>query len=766
MKKIFANMAPYWHMVLAVLLLLVIQAYCDLAMPQYTSDMIDIGIQNHGVGHILPEKMTPEEMPYSSMFMTDNEKAEWEDIYELRDGVYVRRSMSAGALSDADDRFMIPLILTHQSANTPEAQFRATLAQSMPDAALDSMTLDEIAQFLGTELKTSPGEDDDGKSVTLVDMRPVMLALSQGENSDASSMSAVRAQLETTVETVGSSTMKSMGISYAISCSEAAGVDIDAAQKRYLWTQGGKMFLMAFLMLAASICAGYLAAKVGAGVGRDLRGKIFKRVISYSNTEMDKFSTASLITRSTNDVQQIQLVTAMLLRMLMYAPILGIGSVIKVLSTGAHMSWIIIAAVGAILALVMFLMIVAMPKFRIMQKLVDALNLVSREILTGLPVIRAFGREKTEEERFDEANRKLMRTQLFTSRAMAFMLPGMTLIMYGTTLIIVWVSAHRIDSGELQVGAMTAFITYAMQIVISFLMLTVMSVMLPRAGVAAERIDEVLRTETSILDPEAPEHIEKPAGRVEFRGVSFRYPNADIDALEDISFTAEPGKTTAIIGSTGCGKTTLINLIPRFYDVTAGNITVDGIDVRKLPLSELRGMIGLVPQKGVLFSGTIASNLRFGDAGADDAELQLAADIAQATEFISNTDEGFDRSISQGGTNVSGGQKQRLSIARAIVRKPAIYIFDDSFSALDMKTDAALRKALGEHVGDSSVIIVAQRISTIMHSDQIIVLDEGKIAGIGTHTQLLRDCETYKQIAGSQLSPEELAKSAGGEDNE
>ena len=526
------------------------------------------------------------------------------------------------------------------------------------------------------------------------------------------------------------------------------------------------MFLMALFMLAAAIGAGYISAVVGAGIGRDLREKVYKKVMGYSNTEMDKFSTASLITRSTNDVQQIQLVTSILLRMLMYAPILGIGGVIKVLNTGADMSWIIIASVASILVLVCVLMILAIPKFKSMQKLVDALNLVSREILTGLPVIRAFGREKTEEERFDKANKNLMKTQLFTNRVMAFMMPGMTFIMYATTLTIVWVSAHRIDNGDLQVGAMTAFITYAMMIVISFLMLTVMSVLLPRAGVAADRIDEVLKTDTTVLEPESPKHIAAPKGVVKFDNVSFSYPGAEMNALENISFTAEPSKTTAIIGSTGCGKSTLINLIPRFYDVTGGSITIDGVDVRELAKAELRKQIGLVPQKGTLFSGTIASNLRFGDPEASDDELKLAADIAQASEFIEANDNKFERSISQGGTNVSGGQKQRLSIARAIVKKPKIYIFDDSFSALDMKTDSALRKALSEQVKEATVIIVAQRISTIMNADQILVLDEGKLVGKGTHQQLLSSCDTYKQIAHSQLSEAELAKSTGGDVNE
>ncbi|MBR1433410.1 ABC transporter ATP-binding protein [Ruminococcus sp.] len=774
MKRIILNLAPYKFIVLVILLLLGVQAYCDLSLPQYTSDMIDTGIQNHGVEYALPEKMTSEDMMYSTLFMTDDEKNEWTGYYDAQDGDILKRTADEDSLEELSDKFLIPLTLSHQTGNMSEDRFRETIKQSMqasPEQApegfdIDSLTLEEIGQFMGMELKTHEAENEKGVMTTYVDMRPVMMGLIQSGQMNPEQLGTIRDQMEKTVSTVGKNTMHSMGIAFAIDADKAAGVDVDAIQKSYLWKQGFKMLCMAILMLAASVCAGFFAARTGAGIGRDLREKIFKKVIGYSNTEIDKFSTASLITRSTNDVQQIQLVTALLLRVLMYAPILGIGSVFKVLNTGAHMSWIIIAAVAIILMLVLVLMLIAMPKFKAMQKLVDGLNLISREILTGLSVIRAFGREKEEEERFDKANTSLMRTQLFTNRVMTFMMPCMMLVMYGITLTIVWVSAHRIDAGELQVGAMTAFISYAIQIVMSFLMLTVMSVMLPRAGVAADRIDEVLKTDTTVLDPERSESISASTGTVVFDNVSFKYPNADDNALENISFTAESSKTTAIIGSTGCGKSTLVNLIPRFYDVTEGSITVDGVDVRKLTKNDLRSRIGLVPQKGVLFSGTIASNLKFGRTEATDEELEKAAEIAQAMEFISSDEKGFERAISQGGSNVSGGQKQRLAIARAIVKKPEIYIFDDSFSALDMKTDAALRKALEAYVKNSAVIIVAQRISTIMNADQILVLDEGKIVGKGTHRELMQNCETYKQIAGSQLSEEEIKKSMGGEDNE
>ena len=630
------------------------------------------------------------------------------------------------------------------------------------------MTVEELGAAMGVELhpfqRTEEDSDGNSSTVTCVDVRPVFAAMQQSGQLNEDTVTQMRSQLEDMLDTMGDSLVQSMGVAYAVQCDKDAGLDVDKIQTSYLWRTGSKMMAMAFAMMAAAICVCYVASRVGAGVGRDLRGKVFSRVMQFSSAEMDQFSTASLITRSTNDIQQIQFVTAIMLRMLLYAPIIGIGGIYKVLKTGAHMEWIIVMAVLVISGLVMVLMSITLPKFKIMQKLVDALNLVSREILTGLSVIRAFGREKKEEERFDEANRNLTRTQLFTNRVMTFMMPGMMFIMYGVTILIVWVSAHRIDAGQIQVGAMTAFITYTMQIVMAFLMLTMMSIMLPRAGVAADRIDEVITTNSSIIEKAEKETIEKHTGKVEFHHVNFRYPGADEDVLEDIDFTAEPGKTTAIIGSTGCGKSTLVNLIPRFYDVTAGKITLDGVDIRNLSLAELRDEIGFVPQKGILFSGTIASNLKFGRPEATEAEMTEAAEIAQATEFINEKPEKYDSGIAQGGTNVSGGQKQRLSIARAIAKNPNVYIFDDSFSALDMKTDAALRKALESKTKESSVIIVAQRISTILHADQILVLDEGKIVGKGTHEELLRDCEVYQQIAQSQLSAKELGLEEGKEE--
>lgn len=573
---------------------------------------------------------------------------------------------------------------------------------------------------------------------------------------DEKTLLSTRDSMKNTIDTMGSSLFKTTGIAYAIVCDKAAGVDVDKIQKTYLVYAGLKMVGMALLMGVVTVLVGFFASKVAAGIGMTLRENVFKKVVGFSNAEMDRFSTASLITRSTNDIQQIQMVSVMLLRMVAYAPILGIGGVLKVVQTGAGMGWIIVLAIIVIIGYVLLLMSSAMPKFKLMQKLVDRINLVSREILTGLSVIRAFGREDTEEERFDAANKDLTKTTLFTNRVMTFMMPGMMMIMNVLTVGIVWFGAKKIDAGSMQVGAMTAFITYAMMIVMSFLMLTMMSIMLPRAAVAAERIDEVIQTESSIVDIDEPETLTTHNGRIAFEHVCFRYPGATEDVLHDIDFVAEPGKTTAIIGSTGCGKSTLVNLIPRLYDVTDGKITLDGKDIRRIAMSDLREEIGYVPQKGILFSGTIASNLRFGKGDATEEEIERAAEIAQATEFIDAKEEHYDSAIAQGGSNVSGGQKQRLAIARAIAKNPRICIFDDSFSALDLKTDATLRGALSENVTDSTIIIVAQRISTILHAEQILVLDEGRIVGKGTHEELLEHCEVYRQIAESQLSASEL----------
>lgn len=773
MGKLLKNVRPYWKQVLIIIALLIVQAFCDLSLPQYTSDMIDTGIQNSGIEHILPEKITKEEYTYSTMFMTEEEQKQFEGAYKLEGDVYVLTIDDEKKLDELDDKLIVPIVMTYNMSNMEESSFKKMVAQTLAEnpeteqaaAKVDSMTIEDIEKMLNIQLSTKEAEDENGVMKTYVDIRPMMAGFIANGSMDSELMSSSRQTMEKTIESMGSTQMKSMGIAFAVNCDTNAGIDVHNVQIKYLWAAGAKMIGMTMLMGAAAILLGYMASRVGAGVGRDLREKTFKQVVSFSNAEMDKFSTASLITRSTNDIQQIQMVTSMMLRMILYAPVLGIGGIIKVINTGANMGWIIVLAVIIILGFVMVLMSLALPKFKLMQKLVDKVNLVSREILTGLSVIRAFGREKTEEERFDKANRELTKTQLFTNRVMTFMMPGMMLIMYCVTLLIVWVASKNIDGGTLQVGQMTAFITYSMMIIMAFLMLTAMSIMLPRAGVAAERIDEVIKTKSSVLEKENTKYIEKPKGILKFSHVNFRYPGANGDVLEDIDFVAEPGKTVAIIGSTGCGKSTLVNLIPRFYDVTGGEISLDGEDIRDLSLKQLREVVGFVPQKGVLFSGTIDSNLRFGNEDATEEEIAQAAQIAQAASFIEEKPEKYQSAIAQGGTNVSGGQKQRLAIARAIAKHPKIFVFDDSFSALDMKTDAALRKALDDKIKDATVIIVAQRVSTILHADQILVLEEGKIVGKGTHEELLKNCEEYLQIAKSQLSAKELGISEEKEEN-
>lgn len=715
MSKIFKNLIPYWRWIILIFVFLIAQAYCDLALPAYTSDIIDVGIQDHGIEHILPKEITSEDYQMAQTFMLSDEKEKFTDCYEAQDAsksddgvAKYKLTADSDTLDKLDEELLVPLVMAYQAFQSGE--------QMDVDAS----------------------------------------AIPQGVALDDNMIKQIRSKVQEKIDAVGSATLKSMGVTFATKCDENAGIDVDANQVAYLWKAGAKMAAFAAIMLIAACVVGFAASKVGAAVGRDLREKTFSKVVGFSNAEINKFSTASLITRSTNDIQQIQMVTAMMLRMVLYAPIVGIGGIIKVAQTKSGMEWVIAIAVAAIMVFIFTLVGIAMPKFKIMQSLVDKVNLVSREILTGLSVIRAFGREKEEEKRFDEANRELTRTQLFTNRVMTFMMPGMSMILYCITLGIVWVAAGRIDKGSMQVGTMTAFITYAMMIVMSFLMLSAMSIMLPRAGVAAERIDEVIKTNSTVNDPKEPVTEADHRGVIRFNHVDFRYPGANEDVLSDIDFVAEPGKTTAIIGSTGCGKSTLVNLIPRFYDVTGGSIELDGHDIRDYTLSELRESIGFVPQKGILFSGTIASNLRFGKADASDEQIKKAADIAQASEFIETKNDRYESSIAQGGSNVSGGQKQRLAIARAIAKDPHIYVFDDSFSALDMKTDARLRAALAEVTESASVIIVAQRISTIIHADQILVLDDGKIVGKGTHEELLKNCDVYMQIAQSQLSAREL----------
>ena len=633
----------------------------------------------------------------------------------------------------------------------------------------DEDKIEELNEILGKPLLTVSGlenDSDETKAMQEQMMSNLPPQMAQGGNVDIfqvfsmmpeEQLKQVKDKIDEQFSEMPDSIISQAAVSYVKGEYEAIGIDMDKAQINYILVSGAKMLGIALLGAIASIIVGFIASKVAAKTSMELRSSIFKKVMSFSNSEMDKFSTASLITRSTNDIQQIQMVIVMLLRMVLYAPIIGIGGVIKVLNTNTSMTWIIGLAVAVILGIVITLFITVMPRFKILQKLVDKVNLVTREILTGLPVIRAFSTQKHEEERFDKANKDLTKTNLFVNRIMSGMMPLMMFVMNGVTLLIVWNGGKGIDAGTMQVGDMMAFIQYSMQIIMAFLMITMMSIMLPRAAVSAVRVDEVLNTKLSINDSENPQKFdESKKGVVEFKNVSFKYPDADEDILTNISFTAKPGETTAFIGSTGSGKSTLINLIPRFFDVTEGEILVDGVDIRNVSQHELREKIGYVPQKGVLFSGTIDSNLRYGKEDATEKEIEKAAKIAQATEFIETKPEKYNTEIAQGGSNVSGGQKQRLSIARAIAKNPDIYIFDDSFSALDFKTDAALRKSLKAETGDSTVLIVAQRISTILNAEQIIVLDEGKIVGKGTHKELLNNCEVYKQIALSQLSKEEL----------
>lgn len=770
MRNLIRNMKPYKGLICIMLVLLMVQAWADMSLPQYTSDIIDTGIQNKGVEHILPEKIQDDEYQMAQIFMDNGQKTSWQKAYKKTDAekdgkvIYKRKNLSKEKLDKLDKELLTPVVLTYQLGHMQVKQYKEVLVQSMeknPGSAamagqISSMSIEQISKMPGVNIRTFKAEDQNGKTKTYVDARPSVQAMIQSGAMDQNAIHKMKEQNNKIVNKTGDQTLKSMGIAYAADCSKKAGMDMNKIQMDYLWHCGLIMFLMAGLMMVMSVLVSFFASRVGANIGRDLRGQVFSRVMKFSSAEMSKFHTSSLITRATNDIQQVQMVSTMLLRMVLYSPILAVWGIVKVAETKAHMNYVIVGGVMVIVFMVMILMVIAMPKFKVMQKLVDKLNGVSREILTGLQVIRAFGREDVEEARFDQANLELKKTQLFTNRVMTFMRPIMMLIMYTLTVIITWVAAHRIDSGDLQVGAMTAFITYSMIIVISFMIITVMSILLPRAGVAADRIREVIDTEPSIKEKEEAKELKVTDGIVEFSHVDFKYPDAEENIITDISFTAKPGETTAIIGSTGCGKSTLVSLLPRFYDVTGGSIKIDGQDIRDVTIKSLRDAIGFVQQKGVLFSGTISSNLKFGNDQASDKVVKSAADTAQASDFIEEKEEGFDSFISQGGSNVSGGQKQRLSIARAIVKDPAIMVFDDSFSALDMKTDARLRKALDKKVKNTTKIIVAQRVGTILHAEQILVLDEGRIVGRGTHEQLMKSCDEYKQIAESQLSSLEL----------
>ena len=733
MTKIFKQLGRHWAACIAVVLLLVVQAYCDLSLPDYTSKIVDVGIQQGGIESPVPDTVRAQTLQALELLMNEDNAAQAEAAYGVANENGVR-TLNADADTDAlSEAFTTPDVVLYMAA----AQNAATAAGTTETVTPTAYDLDAVTtQF--SAMAEAPGARE----------------MLQAQLSDA------LASLDDSVaDSLSSQAVLLVALEY-----DAQGVAHNV-QMAYLLRVGGQMLGLTLLMVAVAILVGFIASRVSAAIGRDLRRDVFHTVVGYSNAEIEKFSTASLITRTTNDIQQVQFVCVILLRMVAYAPILGIGGILHVASGNTGLEWIIFVAVAALLVLIVFLMSVAMPKFKQMQVLVDRLNLVSREILTGIMPIRAFSREDFEEKRFDKANTDLMKTQLFTNRTMVAMMPFMTLIMNGTSLLIVWFGGKAMDTGTMQVGEMIAFITYTMQIVMSFLMLSMVAVMLPRAGVAADRIDEVIKTPATIHDPETPKSLPQVGtkGVVAFNDVSFRYPGSDEDALEHISFTAKPGETTAIIGSTGCGKSTLLNLIPRFYDVTEGSVTIDGVDVREISQAQLHDELGYVPQKGVLFSGTIDSNLKFGGDHITDTDVREAAEIAQATEFIDAKPDGYASPIAQGGSNVSGGQKQRLSIARAIAKHPQIYLFDDSFSALDYKTDVALRRALRAKTDNATVIIVAQRISTVLHANQILVLDEGRIVGKGTHAQLMESCPEYQEIARSQLSQKELNLQKEGE---
>lgn len=700
--------------------LLFLQAYCDLSLPDYTSKIINVGIQQKGIEDGVPEKIRESSLENLKLFMDEEDRTEISNAYKQEDGIYVLHDdITKEERENLNEIFCKPmLMLSGFSSDSEESQ--------------------EMRSQMGIPEGAEPSE-------FMAQLPPETLA-------------GMTEEMDEKLKDMPESILTQAAVSFVQQEYEDMGENMDAIQMKYLLISGGKMLFMALIIMMAAISVTFLSARVAASLGHDLRNSIYRKVMSFSSREYHKFSTASLITRSTNDVQQVQMVMAMMFRIVLYAPILGIGGVIRVLKTDASMTWILGVAVVLILAVIILLFMIAMPKFTKLQTLIDKLNLVSREILTGIPVIRAFSREKHEEERFEEANKTLTKTNLFVNRCMTFMMPVMMLIMNGVSVLIIYSGSHAVDNGTMQVGNVMAFIQYAMQIIMSFLMITAMSIMLPRANVAALRIDEILKTEVSIKDPENPEHPHKEAkGTVEFNHVSFAYPEAGENVLTDIHFRAEKGETVAIIGSTGSGKSTLVNLIPRFYDVTEGSVSIDGVDVRDMSQKELRDCLGYVPQKGVLFSGTIDSNIRYGKTDISEEEVKTAARIAQAQDFIEEKPKAYRSPIAQGGTNVSGGQKQRLSIARAIAKKPEIFIFDDSFSALDFKTDSRLRSALKEHTKDATTIIVAQRISTILHADRIIVLDNGHMAGMGTHAELMKNCEVYRQIAMSQLSEEELA---------
>ena len=742
MVRIIKHLCKYWYSVLIVIALLFVQAACDLSLPEYTSRIVNTGIQEGGIEDNTPEAITKESFEDILLFL--NEK----------DSKFVQNQYEVVSKKDATEEQL-------ESYPTVEKQYIYVLKDISKE---NHEKLNQLLQKPLTYLLLFSGDTEEGAKIEqqIISKLPEQLSsipdltvMKLLEMMPKEQRQEMMKQLNQKMKDMPDTMLEQSAIQFVKTEYQRLGMDTDRIQTNYIFVSGLKMLGLALISMFATVMVGFLGSRIAARLARDLRNQVFKKVVDFSESEMKQFSTASLITRSTNDIQQVQMLLVFLLRTIFYAPIIAIGGVVKVLATGTGMAWIIAVAVMAIATLVIILFAIAMPKFKRVQKLIDRLNLVTREILTGLPVIRAFAKEKHEEARFDKANKDLKNNQLFIVRVMATMMPLMMFTMNAIAVLIVWEAAKGIDSGVMQVGDMMAFIQYTMQIIMSFLMISIVSIMLPRAIVSIGRIDEVLKTPFTILNPKQKKETTE-VGTVEFKDVSFRYPDSDGYMLHHINFKANKGETVAFIGSTGSGKSTLINLIPRFFEATKGEVLVDGVNVKDLDQKDLRDKIGYVPQTGVLFSGTIASNLRYGKEDASDKEIQEALDIAQASEFVSKLPKGTENPISQGGTNVSGGQKQRLSIARAVIKKPEIYIFDDSFSALDFKTDAALRKALREKTKGSTMLIVAQRISTIMNADKIVVLDDGNVVGTGTHQELLKSCDVYREIALSQLSKEEL----------
>ena len=760
MKKLLKHFKPAIIPIIFVVILLVIQAYCDLSLPTYMSNIVNVGIQQSGIETVTPDKAPKSEMDKIELFMDKNNKdfvnSQYKsEKYKNKDILVLKENISDKNSDKLADKLTKPMLITYMlekgekgelSSDSVSGKIDNKDFQKIMENGVKEMTPENQMKFMEINKKSQAGET--------VDMFEILPLFS--ENTMSQITDVMNDKLKA-FDKLGEDTITQVVTPYTESLMKSAGVDTDQVRMNYLFKAGALMLGYAGIIFVCMIAVSLLSSIIGARFSKDIRSHAYNQIINFSASESNKFSNASLITRCTNDIQQIQMVLVMMLRMIIYAPILGIGALLKVTNMSSGMVWVIALAVGVILVLVATLMVVAMPKFTALQKLVDKVNLVSREILTGLPVIRAFSREDHENERFDDANKTLTKTNLFVNRVMAIMMPAMMFIMNGTTVLIVWVGANETNAGNMQVGDIMAYIQYTMQIIMSFLMICMASIMIPRAFVSARRLGEIYDTDITIHNPENPKEFEeKQKGVVEFKDVTFAYPGAEEPVLKDISFTAKPGETTAIIGSTGSGKSTLINLIPRFYDTTKGSVTVDGQDIKDVKLTDLRDKIGYVPQKGMLFSGTIKSNIAFANEDLPMKKIEKAAEIAHATEFINEKPNKYDTHISQGGTNVSGGQRQRLSIARAIANEPEVLIFDDSFSALDFKTDVAVRKALSENIKNSTILIVAQRISTVLNAEQILVLDNGKIVGKGTHKELLKNCQVYRDIAESQLSKEEL----------